>query len=58
MMDITVCSYIVKNISVHIIYVISHKADTNQIFGDIGNVLPNAYTNETVFVKRKRPEFG
>ena len=56
--DIQVYSSTVKSISVQLLHVISHKAGLKQLFGDIGNAFPNAFTEEKVFVVKAGPEFG
>ena len=53
-----VYSSTVKSISVQLLYVIAYKASSRQICGDIGNVFPNAYTNEKVYISAAGPEFG
>ena len=58
MLDIQVYSSVVKSISVHLLHVISHKANLEQLCGDIGNAFPNAYTNEKVYVPKAGTEFG
>eukprot|EP00957_Ditylum_brightwellii_P030417 2303756-Ditylum_brightwellii.AAC.1 len=56
--DTPVYSSNVKNISVQLLRVISHKASFEQLCGDIRNAFPNAFTNEKAFLARARPEFG
>ena len=58
MMDIQVYSSTVKSISVQLLHVISHKANLEQLCGDIGNAFPNAYTNEKVYIAKAGIEFG
>ena len=49
--DIPVYSWTFNNISVQIIYVIDHKENAKQIFSDIRNAFPKAYTNDKMFVQ-------
>ena len=58
MLDIQVYSSTVKSISVQLLHVISHKANLQQLCGDIGNAFPNAYTNEKVYIPKAGIEFG
>ena len=58
MLDIQVYSSTVKSISVQLLHVISHKANLEQLCGDIGNAFPNAYTNEKVYIPKAGIEFG
>ena len=58
MLDIQVYSSTVKSISVQLLHVISHKANLEQLCGDIGNAFPNAYTNEKVYIPKAGVEFG
>eukprot|EP00957_Ditylum_brightwellii_P089660 6828073-Ditylum_brightwellii.AAC.2 len=57
-MDTPVYSSTVKNVSIQLLHVISHKDKLDQLCGDIRNVFPNVYANEKVFVARAGPEFG
>ena len=58
MLDIQVYSSTVKSISVQLLHVISHKANLEQLCGDIGNAFPNAYTKEKVYIEKAGLEFG
>ena len=58
MLDIQVYSSTVKSISVQLLHVISHKANLEQLCGDIGNAFPNAYTKEKVYIPKAGIEFG
>ena len=58
MMDIQVYSSTVKLISVQLLHVISHKSNLEQPYGDIGNMFPNAYTKEKVYIPKAGVEFG
>ena len=56
--DILVYSFTVKGVIIQLLYVITHKANLQQLCGNIGNAFPNAYTNEKVYVRKAGPEFG
>ena len=58
MLDIQVYSSTVKSISVQLLHVISHKANLEQLCGDIGNAFPYAYTNEKVYILCAGIKFG
>ena len=54
MLDIQVYSSTAKSISVQLLHhVISHKANLEHLCGDIGNVFPNAYTKEKVYIPKQ-----
>ena len=55
MVDIPVYSSMANNSGAHILHVITHKSDINQLCGNIENDFPNAYTNYKVFVQRPGP---
>ena len=57
MLDIQVYSSTVKSISVQLLHVISHKANLEQLCGDIGNAFMNAYTKEKVYIPKAGIEF-
>ena len=58
MMDIQVYSSMVKSISVQLLHVISHRANLEQLCGDIGNAFPNAYTKERYIFPRQGLNLG
>ena len=57
MLDIQFYLSTVKSISVQLLHVISHKANLEQLCGDIGNVFPNAYTNQKVYILKGGIQF-
>ena len=57
-LDIQVYSSTVKSISVQLLNVISHKANLEQLCGNIGNAFPNTYSNEKVYIPKAGIEFG
>ena len=58
MLDIQVYSSTVISTGVQILRVILHKANLEQLCGDIGNSFLNAYTNEKVYILKSRIVFG
>ena len=58
MLDIQVYLSVFKSISVQLLHIISHKANLEQLCGDIGNAFPNAYTKEKVYIPKAGIEFG
>ena len=60
MLDIQVYSSTVKSISVQFLIMISHKVGLEQLCGDIGNAVPNAFTKEKVYIVKVKAgiEFG
>ena len=47
----------VKSISIQLLHIIAHKAGLEQLYGNVGNVLPYAYTNEKFFFSKAGPKF-